>query len=120
MLFESLAYAQSAGGSQQPGAMDGLISFVPIIIIFVIFYFLLIRPQQKRQKQHQEMVNALKAGDVIITSSGIEGKITSVDGNYMYVEVAHGVVLKMVKGYITEKVDMSAQGGQITDTKEQN
>ena len=121
MLFDYLAYADgpAAGAAAQGGAMGGLMSFLPIIIIFVIFYFLLIRPQQKRQKQHQAMINALKSGDTVITNAGIEGKISSVDGNYIYVEVANGVILKMVKGYIADKVDTSVQqGGQITESKE--
>ncbi len=104
MFFTNAAYAQEAGAAAQPGAMGGLMSFVPIILMVLIFYFLLIRPQQKRQKQHAAMIEALKAGDTILTNAGIIGTIHSVDGNIMVVDLG-GVKVRMVKGYIADKVD---------------
>jgi preprotein translocase subunit YajC len=89
--FISDAFAQ-AGGAPQGG---GLISLLPLVAIFVVFYFLLIRPQQKRAKQHREMVAALKKGDEIVTGGGILGKITDSDDNFVTVEIASGVSVKV-------------------------
>lgn len=83
------AWAQSgAGGS-------GFISFLPLVLIFVVFYFLLIRPQQKRTKQHKTMVAELAKGDEIVTNGGALGKITNVDTNFITVEIAAGVRIKV-------------------------
>ena len=68
--------------------------------MLVLFYFLLIRPQQKRAKQHKSMVESLKRGDAVITSSGIYGRITSVDGNVLTLEIAKGVNVRVLKGYV--------------------
>lgn len=88
-FFISNAYAQAAG---QP---DPFLSFLPLILIFVIFYFLLIRPQTKRAKEHRKMVSELKSGDEVITGGGIVGRITETGDQYLKVEVADGVVLKI-------------------------
>ncbi len=104
MFFTNAAYAQEAGATAQAGAMGGFMSFVPIILMVLIFYFLLIRPQQKRQKQHAAMIEALKAGDTILTNAGMIGTIHSVDGNIMVVDLGNTKV-RMVKGYIADKVD---------------
>jgi len=89
-LLISDAWAQ--GGSPAGG---GLVSLLPIIVIFVLFYFLLIRPQQKRQKQHREMVAALAKGDEVVTVGGTLGKITDVGENFVTLEVAQGVQIKV-------------------------
>ena len=88
-FFISNAYAQAAG---QP---DPFLSFLPLILIFVIFYFLLIRPQTKRAKEHRKMVSELKSGDEVITGGGIVGRITETGDQYLKVEVADGVVLRI-------------------------
>ncbi len=90
-FFISDAMAQTAGGA---GA-GGFMSFLPMIALFVIFYFLLIRPQQKRQKEHKNMVSGLAKGDEIVTMGGVLGKITAVDDNFVTVEVAKGVEIKV-------------------------
>lgn len=80
----------------QAGAQaDPITSFLPLIIIFVLFYFLLIRPQQKRQKEHKQMVEALEVGQEIVTGGGVLGKVTGVDDLWVTVEVADGVSLKV-------------------------
>ncbi|MBQ3033253.1 MAG: preprotein translocase subunit YajC [Deferribacterales bacterium] len=105
MFFDSVAYAQAAGGAAA-SPMGALGSFLPLILIFVVFYFLLIRPQQKRQKQHMAMIDALKAGDQILTNGGIYGTITSViDTQTFLVEIANGVKVKVAKGGIAAKID---------------
>jgi preprotein translocase subunit YajC len=83
------AYAQAG---TQP---DALISFLPLILIFVVFYFLLIRPQNKRQKEHKEMVANLAVGDEVVTAGGVLGKVTEVKEQFVQVEVSAGVVLKV-------------------------
>jgi preprotein translocase subunit YajC len=74
---------------------DPITSFLPLIIIFVLFYFLLIRPQQKRQKEHKQMVEALEVGQEIVTGGGVLGKVTGVGELWVTVEVADGVSLKV-------------------------
>jgi preprotein translocase subunit YajC len=96
MLFATPAYAQSFGGGSQ------LTSFVPLILIFAIMYFLLIRPQQKKVKQHQAMVKALRKGDQVVTGGGLIGKVTKVGTeNEVEVEIASGVKVKVVQSTIT-------------------
>ena len=92
-MFVTPAFAQTAGGA---GA--GLASFVPLILIFVIMYFLLIRPQQKRMKEHRTMVDALRRGDQVVTQGGLIGKVTKVteDGE-LEVEIADGVKVRVVR-----------------------
>ena len=90
-FFISDAMAQSAGA--QPGFM----SFLPMIALFVIFYFLLIRPQQKRQKEHREMVAGLAKGDEIVTMGGMLGKITAVNDNFVTVNVAKDTEVQIQK-----------------------
>lgn len=97
-MLATPAYAQAAGG----GATGGLIGFVPIILIFAIMYFLMIRPQQKKVKEHKAMVEALRRGDQVVTSGGLIGKITKVDEqkNEVEVEVAQNVKVRVVRDTI--------------------
>jgi preprotein translocase subunit YajC len=100
-MFVSPAFAQAAAG--QPSAGAAFAQFLPIILIFVIFYFLLIRPQQKRMKEHRAMVDALRRGDEVITSGGIVGKVSKVqDDGKIEVEIAEGVKVKVIKHTITQ------------------
>ncbi|MEN9775722.1 MAG: preprotein translocase subunit YajC [Pseudomonadota bacterium] len=85
-MLISNAYAQAAGGS----AEGQLIGFLPIILMFVVLYFLMIRPQMKRTKEHRNMLAALKKGDEVVTAGGIVGKITKVGESYVSVEIAKG------------------------------
>jgi len=91
-MFVSPAYAQAAGGA------SGITSFIPLILIFAIMYFLMIRPQQKKVKQHRAMVEALRKGDRIVTAGGIMGKVIKVGAeNEVEVEIATGVKVKVVQ-----------------------
>jgi len=93
------AFAQSAGA----GGSDMLVSLLPFVLIFVIMYFLILRPQQKRSKQHQEMVKNMRRGDSVVTSGGLFGKITKVvDENEIEVEVADGVRVRQMRSMIAE------------------
>jgi preprotein translocase subunit YajC len=87
-------------GAPQPGPGGGLIQFLPMIFIFVIFYFLLIAPMRKRQKALSQMVDTLKKGDRIVTSGGIYGEIAGVDADTVILKVADNVRIKLAKSAI--------------------
>ena len=96
--------------------MDGMMQLVPLILIGVIFYFLLIRPQQQRMKQHQAMVAALRRGDTVVTSGGVIGKVAKVvDDREALVEIAEGVKVRVLKQTVTEVMNkgepVSAEAG---------
>ena len=101
MFFVTPAYAQAAGG----GAASAVTSFVPLILIFGIMYFLLIRPQQKKLKDQKAMVEALRRGDQVLTQGGILGKVVKVndDGN-LDVEIAEGVKVKMPRAAVVQVI----------------
>jgi preprotein translocase subunit YajC len=83
---------------------SGLTSFIPLIFMFAIFYLLLIRPQQKKAKEHKALLEALKKGDQVVTAGGIHGKINAVDDNIVTLEIASGVNIKINKGFIANVV----------------
>lgn len=95
----STAAAQAQGGAGQPNA---LMQFLPLILIFVVFYFLLIRPQTKRAKEHRAMVAALEVGAEVVTNGGILGKVTELGDQYITVEIADGVKVKAQRHTITQ------------------
>lgn len=100
-MWISTAYAQAAGPFGGGGNM--LSTFLPLILIFVVFWFFLIRPQQKRAKEHREMLAAVRRGDQVVTGGGMVGKVTKVvDDNYLQVELAENVRVKVVRGTITD------------------
>ena len=102
-MFESPAFAAStAPAAASGGGTLGLLGLLPWIAIFVIFYFLMIRPQQRRVKQHQAMVAAVKKNDVAITAGGVIGKVTKVDENEVELEIASGVKVRVVKATLSE------------------
>jgi preprotein translocase subunit YajC len=98
--MEGSMFAQATPG---PGAFDMLNSLiVPTMLIIGIMYFLMIRPQQKRLKEHRDMVAAIRRGDTVVTSGGIIGKVTKVDDNELQVEIAEGVKIKVVRSTVSE------------------
>jgi preprotein translocase subunit YajC len=97
-MFISPAYAQAAGGATEP-----LMQFLPLILIFVVFYFLLIRPQQKRAKAHKELIANTRRGDRVVTSGGIIGTVTKVvSETEVMLEIAEGVRVRVLRGTISE------------------
>ncbi|MBL8834594.1 MAG: preprotein translocase subunit YajC [Alphaproteobacteria bacterium] len=99
-MFSSPAFAQAAGGA--PGGFD-IIALAPLVLIFVVFYFLIIRPQQKKMKDHKAMIEALRRGDRIVTSGGIIGTVTKIiDDREMALEVADGVRVKVLRSMVAE------------------
>ena len=91
---------QGGAGAGQ-GAGGGIGAFVPLILMFVIFYFLLIRPQQKRAKEHRKMVEAIGKGDEVVTNGGILGKVIDVTDQYMTVEIADNVQVRIQRSAVT-------------------
>ena len=93
------AYAQAA--AQQPSM---LASFIPLILIFLIFYFLLIRPQQKKQKEHKILLDSIQRGDEILSSGGILGKVIKVDNNKLTVEISKGVNVTIIRSTVADVI----------------
>ena len=104
----NIAYAMGQGGAGGQGA-GGFSAFIPLILMFVIFYFLLIRPQQKRTKQHREMVNSLKPGDRVVTGGGIHGRVTAVGDAVLTVEIADKVRVKVNRSNVSAVVQPAQQ-----------
>jgi len=100
----SLAYAMGPAPSGGGGAGGGLGAFIPLILMFAIFYFLLIRPQQKRQKEHKAMLASLQKGDVVLTQGGLQGKITGLTDAVVTLEIAEKVRVKIQRAYIVSVV----------------
>lgn len=96
-MFISNAFA--AGPAQDP--TGGMMQFLPLIVIFVLFYFMLIRPQMKRAKEQKNMIDALQKGDEVVTAGGNLGKVVKVGENYVSVEIAENVVVNVQKAAIT-------------------
>jgi len=95
----SSAAAQATGAAPQGNA---LMQMLPLVLIFVVFYFLLIRPQAKRAKEHKAMVAALSTGDEVVTGGGILGKVSEVSDQFLVVEVAEGVKVKVQRHTVTQ------------------
>jgi preprotein translocase subunit YajC len=100
-MFSSPAYAQS-GAAASGGLAATLMQFAPLLLIFVIFYFLLIRPQSRRVKEHQGMIAAVKRNDVAVTSGGLIGKVTKVEEGEIELEIATGTRVRVVKSMLSE------------------
>ena len=110
-MFISEAWAQGAGGSS-----DFLVQLFPLVLIFIVFYFLLIRPQQSKMKAQREMLSGVKRGDRVVTGGGIIGLVTKVIGdNELQVELAEGVRVRIIKGTIT---DILTRGESVRGGKE--
>ena len=97
-LFVTTAWAQDAGAASGSAWMQ----LLPLVLIFVVFYFLLIRPQTKRAKEHKEMVGKLQSGDEVVTNGGLLGRITEVGDNFVSLEVANAVVIKVQKFQVAQ------------------
>jgi preprotein translocase subunit YajC len=100
----SIAYAMgSAGGGAGQGG--GFSAFIPLILMFAIFYFLLIRPQQKKAKQHREMIASLKKGDRVVSSGGLHGTITGISDDVITMEIAPKIRVKVSRGSVAAAVN---------------
>jgi preprotein translocase subunit YajC len=97
LISTAAAQAQGAPGQQSP-----LMSFLPLVLIFVVFYFLLIRPQTKRAKEHRAMVAAIEVGAEVVTNGGILGKVTEVSEQFLTIEIASGVNIKLQRQAVAQ------------------
>src|SRR3954463_10456007 len=116
-MFVTPALAQSTGApaAGSGGMTDILIQFAPILLLVVIFWLLIFRPQQKRAKAQQAMLSAISRGDTVVTTGGIVGKVTkAVDGEDLEVEIAQGVKVKLVRGMIS---DVRSKAEPVNDNK---
>jgi preprotein translocase subunit YajC len=101
-MFATPAFAQTAAPAASASPAGFIVQMAPLLLIFVIFYFLLIRPQQRRLKAHQAMIGAVKKNDTVVTGGGLIGKVTRVDETEVEVEIAPNVRVKALKGTLTE------------------
>ncbi|MCS6759088.1 MAG: preprotein translocase subunit YajC [Candidatus Devosia euplotis] len=115
-MFVTPAFAQAAGAAGPGGGIgDIFIQLMPILLLVVIFWFLIFRPQQKRLKAQQAMLSAIRRGDTVVTTGGIVGKVTkAVDGEDLEVEIATGVKVKLVRGMIS---DVRTKAEPVNDNK---
>ena len=113
-MFATPAFAQAAGG----GFAGGIGGFMPLVLIFGIMYFLMIRPQQKKVKEHQAMVAAVRKGDQIVTAGGLIGKVTKVGvENEVEVEISTGVKVKLVQNTISQVLNKTEPAKSSSKTK---
>jgi preprotein translocase subunit YajC len=103
-----------AAGGQGGGSFAG---FIPLILMFAIFYFLLIRPQQKKAKEHREMISKLRKGDRIVTSGGLHGRITGVNDTTATVEIADKVRVKIARGNVAQVIQQSSRAPSAKENK---
>jgi preprotein translocase subunit YajC len=102
LLNVIISSAHAADPAPAAGPAAGFMSFLPLVIIFVIFYFLLIRPQSKRAKEHREMVAKLAKGDEVVAGGGILGRVTDLSESYITVEIADGVAIKVQRQAVAQ------------------
>jgi len=100
MLGLAFAMGSPAGGESAGGMLAQFQGMIPLVFMFAIFYFLLIRPQQKKAKEHRALLDALKKGDQVVTAGGMHGKVSSLDDQVVTLEIAPGVNVKVNKGFI--------------------
>jgi preprotein translocase subunit YajC len=100
-MFISDAFAQAAPAAQG-GTESGLLSMLPLVLMFVVLYFVMIRPQMKRAKEHKAMIEALAKGDEVVTAGGMLGKVTKLGETFVHVEVANGVELQVQRSAVTQ------------------
>jgi preprotein translocase subunit YajC len=100
-VFIADAFAQAAPAAQG-GTESTLLSLLPLVLMFVVLYFIMIRPQMKRQKEHKAMVEALAKGDEVVTAGGLLGKIAKLGDTYLHVEVANGVEIQIQRSAVVQ------------------
>ncbi|WP_066707207.1 preprotein translocase subunit YajC [Curvibacter delicatus] len=102
-MFISSAFAQTAPAAAAGGSMqDSLMSMLPLVLMFVVLYFVMIRPQMKKQKEHRAMVDALAKGDEVVTAGGLLGRVSKMGDNYIGVEIANGVEIQVQRSAVVQ------------------
>jgi preprotein translocase subunit YajC len=102
IVFISQAFAQTAPAASSGGTESSLLSLAPIVLMFVVLYFIMIRPQMKRQKEHKAMVEALAKGDEVVTSGGMLGRVSKMGETYLHIEVANGIELQVQRSSVVQ------------------
>ncbi|WP_047193388.1 preprotein translocase subunit YajC [Caldimonas brevitalea] len=100
-MFISEAFAQAAPAAQ-PGAGSSLMSMLPLVLMFVVLYFIMIRPQMKKQKEHKAMIEALAKGDEVVTAGGVLGKVSKLGETYVHVDVSNGVEIQVQRSAVVQ------------------
>ena len=111
-IADAWAEGAAAGAQAQAGGWEGLI---PLLILFVIFYFLLIRPQQKKVKEHKQLVESLKKGDEVTTYGGLVGKIRELDENFIDLEIAPNVIVKVERQNVARLLPKGTLAGKAAE-----
>ncbi len=101
-MFITNAYAQAAPAAAPGGAESTLLSLLPLVLMFVVLYFIMIRPQMKRQKEHRAMIDALAKGDEVVVAGGIVGRISRLGDTIVHVEVAEGVEMQVQRPSVVQ------------------
>jgi len=101
-VFISQAFAQTAPAASSGGAESSLMSLLPLVLMFVVLYFIMIRPQMKRQKEHKALVEALAQGAEVVTAGGVLGKVSKLGESYIHVEVANGVEIQIQRSAVVQ------------------
>jgi preprotein translocase subunit YajC len=101
-VFISSAFAQTAPAAAEGGFQSSLMSMLPLVLMFVVLYFVMIRPQMKRQKEHRAMIDALAKGDEIATAGGVLGRVTRLGDTYIGVEIANGVEIQVQRSAVVQ------------------
>ncbi len=108
-MLISPAYAQAAGGAAESGGIASFLSLAPLFLVFIVFYVLMIRPQQKRMKTLQQAVEGVKKNDTVVTAGGIVGKVTKVEDRIVEVEIAPNTRVRIVKSTLSEVTSANAK-----------
>ena len=98
-MFISSAYAQAAAGGDTQSTLMGML---PLVLMFVVLYFVMIRPQMKKQKEHKSMVDALAKGDEVVTAGGLLGRVSKIGDAFINVEIANGVEVQLQRGSVVQ------------------
>ncbi len=101
-MFISDAFAQAAPAAASGGTESSLLSLLPLVLMFVVLYFVMIRPQMKRQKEHKAMIEALAKGDEVVTAGGMLGKVSKMGETYVHLEVAGGIELQVQRTAVVQ------------------
>jgi preprotein translocase subunit YajC len=108
-VFISSAFAQTAPAAAS-SSTDSLMSLLPLVLMFVVLYFIMIRPQMKRQKEHKAMIEAIAKGDEIVTSGGLVGRVAKMGESFLHVEVANGVELQVQRSAVIQVLPKGTYG----------
>ncbi|MCU7611800.1 preprotein translocase subunit YajC [Anaplasma capra] len=114
LLFPTASFAAASSAAPAPSAGFGasIAGFVPLVLIFLIFYFLVIRPQQKKLKEHSKLLDSIKKGDKVVASGGLLGTVTKVDASngHLHIEIATGVEVRVLKSSVSEVLNREGSG----------